>query len=173
MRPVTRGSPTRRGHPAGYGYLGAGWTNTTGRPIAGTGDADDEALYQSQREATSGYRFDNLPAGTYRVELDVAEFRRNLAPGRRVFDVSINGRQLLTGYDPVAAVGALTLDHREFTVTVGAGGAIAIDFGARRGKLPPIVTAVRVTTDRISWQVDGSQPRGFFAARTAKLRIRR
>jgi len=131
--------------PGGFGFLGAGWTNTTGRPIAGTGDADDEALYQSQREATSGYRFDNLPAGTYRVELDFAEFRRNLAPGRRVFDVSINGRQLLTGYDPVAAVGALTLDHREFTVTVGAGGAIAIDFGARRGKLPPIVTAMRVT----------------------------
>ena len=68
-----------------------------------------------------------------------------MAPGQRVFDVSINGRQVLTGYDPVAAVGALALDHREFTVTVGQGGAVAVDFGATRDKLPPVVNAVRVT----------------------------
>ena len=128
--------------PGGYGYLGAGWTNTTSRPIAGT---EDDSLYRSQREATSGYRFDNLPVGRYLVEVDVAEFRRNLETGRRVFDVSINGHQVLTGYDPVAAVGTLALDHREFTVTVGQGGAVAVDFGAHRGKLPPIVNAVRVT----------------------------
>ncbi len=128
--------------PGGHGYLGAGWTNTTRRPLAGTANAP---LDKTQREATSGYRFDNLPAGTYLVELDVAEFRPNLAPGRRVFDVALNGQPVLTGYDPVAAVGTLAVDHREFTVTVGAAGVIALDFGALRGKLPPIVNAVRVT----------------------------
>lgn len=128
--------------PGGFGYLGAGWTNTSRQPIAGT---EDDPLYQTQREATSGYRFDNLTAGTYLVEMNVVEFRRLLAPGRRVFDVSINGSLVLDDYDPVAAVGTLTLDHREFTATVGAGGAIALDFGAQRGKLPPIVNAVRVT----------------------------
>jgi hypothetical protein len=60
----------------------------------------------------------------------------------------------------VAAVGTLALDHHEFTVTVGEGGAIALDFGATRGKLPPIVTAVRVTHGRISRQVDAGHADG-------------
>ena len=52
--------------PGDFGYLGAGWINTSSQPIAGT---DDDALYRTQREASSGYRFDDLPAGTYgRVE---------------------------------------------------------------------------------------------------------
>lgn len=128
--------------PGGTGYLGTGWITTTRQPIAGT---DDDALHQTAREAASGYRFDNLPAGTYLVELDFVEFRRTLAPDRRVFDVSINGEQVLTGYDPVAAVGTLTLDHREFTATVADNGYLAIDLGARRGKLPPALTGIRVT----------------------------
>ena len=128
--------------PGDFGYLGAGWINNSSQPIAGT---DDDALYRTQREASSGYRFDDLPAGTYLVELNFVEFRKSLAAGRRVFDVSINGSRVLDDYDPVAAVGTLTLDHREFTATVAAGGAIAVDFGAQRGKLPPIVNAVRVT----------------------------
>ena len=49
----------------------------------------------SSREATSGYRYDNLPAGTYVVELDVTEWRATLAPGRRVFDVWVNGARVL------------------------------------------------------------------------------
>ena len=102
-------------------------------------------MHQTLRESTSGYRFDNLPAGTYVVEMNVSEPRPTLTSGRRVFDVWVNGRQVIAGYDPVAAVGTLALDHREFEVTVVEGGAIAIDFGAIRGKLPPIVTSVRVT----------------------------
>ncbi len=128
--------------PGGFGYLGAGWVTTTKRPIAGT---EDDQLHQSLRESTSGYRFDNLPAGTYVVEMNVSEPRPTLTSGRRVFDVWANGRQVIAGYDPVAAVGTLALDHREFEVAVVEGGAIAIDFGAIRGKLPPIVTSVRVT----------------------------
>ena len=128
--------------PGGFGYLGAGWVTTTKRPIAGT---EDDQLHQTLRESTSGYRFDNLPAGTYVVEMNVSEPRPTLTSGRRVFDVWANGRQVIAGYDPVAAVGTLALDHREFEVTVVEGGAIAIDFGAIRGKLPPIVTSVRVT----------------------------
>ena len=128
--------------PGGYGAVGAGWTITTRQPIAGT---DDDVLHQSAREATSGYRFDNLPTGTYLVEVDFVEFRRALAPDRRVFDVSINGEPVLTAYDPVAAVGTLTLDHHQFTVAVAESGSIAVDFGAHRGKLPPAITALQVT----------------------------
>ena len=126
----------------GFGYVGAGWLNTTKKDIAGT---NDDVMYQSQRESTSGYRFDNLPAGTYVVELNFAELRAGLAPNRRVFDVSINGALVLPGYDPVASVGAMTADHRVFTVEVAEGGSIAVDFGARRGQLPPVINGVRVT----------------------------
>ncbi|HEY0639389.1 MAG TPA: carboxypeptidase regulatory-like domain-containing protein [Pseudonocardiaceae bacterium] len=128
--------------PGGYGYLGAGYVNSSRQDIAGT---DNDGLYQTQREATSGYRFDNLPAGTYVVDLEFAELRRNLDAGRRVFDVSINGQLVMLRYDPVAAVGTMAADHREFQVTVPEGGAIAIDFGAIRGQLPPTVNGVRVT----------------------------
>jgi subtilisin family serine protease len=128
--------------PGGWGYLGAGWVNSTKRDIAGTAD---DALYQTQRESTGGYQFDNLPAGTYVVDLNFAELRAGLPAGRRVFDVSINGTVVLPGYDIAAAVGTMAADHREFQVVVPEGGSIAIHFGARQGQRPPVINSVRVT----------------------------
>ena len=125
-----------------FGYLDAGKVISIKKGIAGT---NDDALYQDQRERTSGYRFDNLPAGTYVVDLAFAELRSGLMPGARVFDVSINGNVVLPGYDPMAAVGSLTADHRTFTVTVADGGSVVVSLGARAGKLPPVINAVRVT----------------------------
>ena len=125
-----------------FGYLDAGKVVSVKKGIAGT---NDDALYQDQRERTSGYRFDSLPAGTYVVDLAFAELRTGLMPGARVFDVSINGNVVLPGYDPTAAVGSLTADHRTFTVTVAGGGSIVVSLGARAGTLPPVINAVRVT----------------------------
>jgi subtilisin family serine protease len=125
-----------------FGYLDAGKVVSVKKGIAGT---NDDALYQDQRERTSGYRFDSLPAGTYVVDLAFAELRSGLMPGARVFDVSINGNVVLPGYDPTAAVGSLTADHRTFTVTVADGGSIIVGLGARAGTLPPVINAVRVT----------------------------
>ncbi|HEY3261917.1 MAG TPA: carboxypeptidase regulatory-like domain-containing protein [Pseudonocardiaceae bacterium] len=126
----------------GFGYVGAGAVNTVKKDIAGT---NDDALYQSQREGTSGYRFDNLPAGTYVVDLDFAELRAGLPAGRRVFDVSINGTVVLANYDIAAAVGSMTADHRVFTVVVAAGGSIMVSLGAHPSMLMPVINAVRVT----------------------------
>jgi hypothetical protein len=72
--------------------------------IAGTADA---ALYRTERHfppsrgEASGYRIP-LPPGEYRVTLHFAEvyFQR---PGARVFDVSIEGRRVLEGFEPLAA----------------------------------------------------------------------
>ncbi len=125
-----------------YGYVGAGAVRTSNRAIAGT---TDDALYQTQREGTSGYRFDDLPAGTYVVDLDFAELRAGLPVGRRVFDVSINGAVVLEDYDVVAAVGPLTADRRTFQVTVAAGGSITVGLGPYSSALPPAINAVRVT----------------------------
>jgi Subtilase family/Malectin domain/Carboxypeptidase regulatory-like domain/Viral BACON domain len=125
-----------------FGYLSAGKVISVKKGIAGT---NDDALYQDQRERTSGYRFDTLPAGTYLVDLAFAELRNGLTPGERVFDVSINGSVVLSGYDPAAAVGTLTADDRSFTVTVADGGSIIVSLVERTGKLPPAINAVRVT----------------------------
>ena len=127
----------------GFGFLTPGSVTTVKKSIAGT---DDDVLYQSQREGTSGYRFDNLPAGTYVIDLNFAEIRPGgVTVGRRVFDVSINGSLVLANYDPVAAVGNLTADHRIFTVTVAEGGSISVELGAKKGKLPPIINGLRIT----------------------------
>jgi subtilisin family serine protease len=128
--------------PGGFGYIGPGFIEQTNRDIAGT---DDDTLFKNQRSGMAAYRFDNLPAGTYTVELDFAELRPGFVPDRRVFDVSINGTTVLPGYDPTAAVGVLTADRRTFNVTVAQGGTIDVFFGARRGKQPPVINSLRVT----------------------------
>src|SRR5262245_4145950 len=124
----------------GFGYLDVGKVNSVKKDVAGT---DDDALYQNQRERTSGYRFDNLPAGTYVVDLDFAELRAGMDPGQRVFDVSINGSVVLANYDITAAVGTMTADHRVFQVTVAAGGTIVVGLSGH-SPLPPAINAVRV-----------------------------
>jgi subtilisin family serine protease len=128
--------------PGGFGYIGPGFVETSNRAIAGT---DDDRLYQNQRSGMAGYRFDNLPAGVYQVELDFAELRANFGPGRRVFDVMLNGTMVLPGYDVAAAVGTLTADRHEFFVTVPQGGTVEVFFGARQGKQLPIINSLRVT----------------------------
>ena len=128
--------------PGGYGYVGAGWVNSSRQAISGT---DDDALYQTQREGTAGYRFDALPAGTYDVELSFAELRRGLPVGRRVFDVKINGELELFNHDVVAEVGSLAADRHVFTVTVAEGGSIYIELLGQPNYLPQMINAVRVT----------------------------
>ncbi len=135
-------SPDKAYTAGSYGYVGAGAVRTSNRAIAGT---TDDALYQTQREGTSGYRFDDLPAGTYVVDLDFAELRAGLPAGRRVFDVTINGGVVLDNYDIAATVGPLTADRRTFQVTVAAGGSITVGLGPYSSALPPVINAVRVT----------------------------
>lgn len=128
--------------PGGFGHLSAGPVVTSKKGIAGT---DDDVLFQSQRESAGGYRFDGLPAGTYQVELGFAELRAGFVPGRRVFDVSVNGTKVLPGHDIAASVGVLTADTHEFWVTVPEGGSIAVELTALRGKGVPVINALRVT----------------------------
>ena len=128
--------------PGGFGYVGPGWVNSTRQAISGT---NDDALYQTQREGMSGYRFDALPAGTYEVELDFAELRGGLSPNRREFDVTINGVLELFDYDIAERVGSRAADRHVFLVTVAEGGAIDVQFGAKQGFLPPVINAIRVT----------------------------
>jgi hypothetical protein len=63
----------------------------------------DPTLYLSERNGTSfSYTFPNLPMGYYQVTLKFAEifYTNNTSnKGVRIFDVSINGTQVLTNFD--------------------------------------------------------------------------
>src|SRR5581483_3869210 len=109
--------------------------------ISGT---SDPALYLSQRWNTGpfSYSFSGLAPGSYRVTLKFAEIAY-LAPGERQFDVAINGTQVLTNFDVAATAGWNTAVDRSFTVSVGSGGQLTIDF-TRGARDNPIVNAVEV-----------------------------
>ena len=128
--------------PGGFGHLSAGPVVNVKKPIAGT---EDDVLFQTQRESPGGYRFDGLPAGTYQVELGFAELRAGYLPGKRVFDVSVNGTKVLAQYDITARVGVLAADTHQFWVTVPEGGSIAVELAALRGKSVPVINSLRVT----------------------------
>lgn len=88
-----------------------------------------EAVYQTERNGQFSYRFDGLKAGaTYLVRLHFAEvyFRE---PGRRVFNVAINGTNVMADVDLVALAGgrhrALV---REFRVPADSAGQLTLAF---------------------------------------------
>ncbi|MFF5010923.1 S8 family serine peptidase [Streptomyces phaeochromogenes] len=125
-----------------------GWTGSS-RPVSlsattAVAGTEDDKLYRTQREGMDAYRFDNLPSGTYQVTLAFAEPRKGTAPGSRVFDVTANGKTVLSGHDITEAVGTLTADRQTFLVTVGEGGHITVGFSGRRGSLPPVVGGISV-----------------------------
>jgi hypothetical protein len=123
----------------GYGYVAtSSRTQSTTRPIAGTGD---QALFGTAREGMLEYRFDNVPAGTYTVELDFADLR-NTQPGRRVFDVLVEGQLAIPALDLALEAGTYTAVARQYTVKV-TDGQLNVRFATRQGAT--VVNAVRVS----------------------------
>jgi hypothetical protein len=92
----------------------------------------DVQLYQYERYGQFSYTFSNLFAGFYQVTLKFAEIYYTDAAtnkGKRVFNVSINGTQVLKDFDIVAdASGALVADDKVFNDIVPNGGHIVIQF---------------------------------------------
>jgi hypothetical protein len=124
-------------------YLGNNWsadTAFTGGVVSSTTKAIantfDPALYQTQRYGNSTYQF-TVPPGKYTVILKFAEFYWTTT-GKRLFNASINGTQVLTNFDIVAAAGAaFTAIDRSFPVTV-TGSSITIQFTTGSADLPKI-----------------------------------
>ncbi|OUS77116.1 hypothetical protein B1748_08145 [Paenibacillus sp. MY03] len=103
---------------------------TTTDTISGT---SDQALYRTQRFGSGGnafaYKF-NVPNGTYKVTLDFAEIYYN-AGDIRIFNVDIEGANMLSGYDNFT--GALGHDKaRRYTFgnIAVTDGVLDIDFSA-------------------------------------------
>ena len=125
---------------ADTGFTG-GQVSSTTKVIANTGDP---ALYQTARYGNSAYQF-SVPPGKYRVVLKFAEIYWTMT-GKRLFNTSINGTQVLTNFDIVAAAGAaLTAIDKSFPVTV-TGSSIMIQFTVGAADLPNI-SAIQIKVD--------------------------
>ncbi|MDT8307089.1 MAG: carboxypeptidase regulatory-like domain-containing protein [Anaerolineae bacterium] len=123
-----------------WGYLNAGRTGSTRRPIDGT---DDQPLYRTLRQDPTEYRFDGLPEGIYEVRLRFAEIT-NVRPGTRVFDVIAEGEFLLPAHDIAAEVGSYYADEHVYYIPV-TDGQLNLRIVHRRGYAPPHVNAIGVT----------------------------
>ncbi len=123
---------------ADSGYSG-GSTYATSSFIANT---NTPVLYQSERYRAGGFSYQfAVPSGTYTVRLKFGEIWFSQA-GQRVFNVSINGQQVLSNFDVVAAAGgAFTAIDKAFTVNA-TGGQIQV-------QLSPVVENPKISAIEI------------------------
>lgn len=118
-------------------FFSGGTAGSTSAAIdtSGVTNPAPQAVYQTERWNNNTYTFPNLIAGTsYKVRLHFAEIFYNAA-GIRVFNVFINGAQVLTNFDIFAATGAMNkATVREFTATGNGSGQIIIQYTDIPGK---------------------------------------
>jgi non-lysosomal glucosylceramidase len=105
----------------GYGYVGG--TGTEGNVANAIANTSDPTLYQSGRYGSGlDYRF-TVANGPWRVVLKFAEIYFTTI-GQRIFNVSINGTQVLTNFDVIASAtpqAEFVAVDRTFDVNVAAG----------------------------------------------------
>jgi Malectin domain/Lanthionine synthetase C-like protein len=98
------------------------------------------AIYQGERYGVGfAYTLPNfIPGKTYTVRLHFAETNYS-ATGGREFNVLINGKQVLTNFDIVAAAGAgFKANIQTFTATATSQGTIAIQFTKGKADWPKV-----------------------------------
>jgi N-acetylneuraminic acid mutarotase len=104
---------------ADAGFTGGGTYSTTST-IAGT---SDPTLYQTERTGQGGGNFSysfTVPNGTYSVTLKFAEIYWT-SSGQRLFNVSLNGQQLLSNFDLLTQTAPKTALDKTFVVNVTTG----------------------------------------------------
>ncbi|MDD8026249.1 MAG: malectin domain-containing carbohydrate-binding protein [Acidobacteriota bacterium] len=86
-----------------------GWTSPDIDPAMEIEDTDDDQLFRSESWGDADnleFVFDGLPKGQARITLRFAEVTLS-GPGKRVFDVAVNGRTVLKDFDIAAAAGGV------------------------------------------------------------------
>jgi beta-galactosidase len=118
-------------------FFSGGTAGSTSAAIdtSGVTNPAPQAVYQTERWNNNTYTFPNLIPGTsYKVRLHFAEIYYNAA-GIRVFNVFINGTQVLSNFDIFAATGAMDkATVREFMATANGSGQIIIQYSDIAGK---------------------------------------
>lgn len=109
---------------ADTGFSSSKTYSNFGNFVAGT---TVQALYQTERYNPGGFTYQfPVPNGTRAVRLRFAEIWFSQA-GQRVFNVAINGQQVLSNFDIAATAGPRVAIDRTFQVNV-TGGQVRIDF---------------------------------------------
>ena len=109
---------------------GSGAKTSHAIDLSGASNAAPAAVYQSQRGGTFTYALSGLsPGAGYTLRLHFAEFQY-FAAGRRVFNVSVNGSPLLSGFDIYAAAGnkAYKAVAVQASVTASSSGQVVVAF---------------------------------------------
>jgi uncharacterized protein involved in high-affinity Fe2+ transport len=106
---------------------GTAVTSTNTITTSGVTNPAPQAVYQSNRYNAPSYAIGGLTAGTsYIVRLHFAETYWTAA-GKRTFNVSINGAQVLTNFDIFATAGGEYIANvQQFTATANSSGQIVI-----------------------------------------------
>lgn|GEM_PF-3051184 len=161
-----------------------GGTNSTTQTInlANVFNPAPSAVYQTERFGAFGYVFTGLvPNTAYTVRLHFAEAVANFnTPGARLFNVSLNGTQVLTNYDIFATAGAINQALiQELPATSNEHGILSVQLlpGANDlptlrgieilevGTIPPVgpptgLTAVAVSSSQVNLTWSPSSPPG-------------
>jgi hypothetical protein len=127
---INAGGPAASPFVADTDYSG-GSTASVSNTIdtSGVTNPAPQAVYQSNRYGNFTYTIPGLTANAaYTVRLHFAEEYWTKA-GQRVFNVSINGQQVLTNFDILATAGAeYKAVVEQFNATASSGGSITIQF---------------------------------------------
>ena len=123
--------------PGGFGFVGGTPTMfDKDLPITHT---TQTPLYFTFQSGMSAYRFD-VPDGSYAVTLMFAE--PSAKPGERVFDVSVNGKVVVSRLDLSAKYGIARAATYTTSVTASGGAGITVNFTPIKGQA--ILNAIRV-----------------------------
>ena len=125
------------GGAAGTFVADTGYAGGTGNPsvaptvidVSAVTNPAPQAVYQSERFGNFAYTFGSLnPGNSYFVRLHFSEDYYSAA-GKRVFNVWVNGAQVLTNFDIISAAGAeFKAVVKEYTVQPNTRGQINIGF---------------------------------------------
>jgi hypothetical protein len=133
-----------RAHQEGaqWGALGGGTVaRPSPTPRPGQAPSPEADVYLFERYGMSGYRF-QLPPGTYTVRLHFAENHQPGA-GNRVFDVTVNGKPVLTEFDVFKETGGLGAPLvRDFKGLETRDGRMEIGFTPRQGE--PMINGIQI-----------------------------
>ncbi|WP_308120174.1 S8 family serine peptidase [Streptomyces poriferorum] len=133
-------TPDRKYTAGSYGFVGQSSKTSTTNAIE---DTTDDKLFRTAREGALEYRFDQVPDGTYQIELDFAEVGK-VPAGQRLTDVLAEGSVRLPDLDIVAETGgSYRALAKSFTVTV-TDGQLNVRLVAT-GAEKTLVNAIRVT----------------------------
>ena len=108
---------------------GAVYGSVIERPGLNIPDTDCPIIYESERYSMDAYEFE-VPKGKYTVTLHFAETYEGIyGEGERVFNVSINGKEVLKDFDPYKEAGEFNKPAvKKFTGVEPVDGKITIGF---------------------------------------------